>query len=287
MRRHPRGAASAVILLAFAVGCGALQTYRAVTIAIEQAAYNDALTASRAAQTEAGSAVSSAEAALAAAEITLTDSSGKVLSEDPRTALAEALDEAETQLEAAHTELVAAAEGIGAPTPASAFFSPGEGLRATTATLTGLTFDSAQDLTTVTDALAAPVQAVKDAVALWQADYDRLVSERYTNNTHATGWYPELDACLGSVDVTAHYGVPTIAEHWSCGGRDFPDDAGTIITLTGVHAGSYRVEGIAVMLNATRDSIADLPVGFDLLYQTCQNGQSTSMSFTGLTRVLS
>jgi hypothetical protein len=102
---------------------------------------------------------------------------------------------------------------------------------------------------------------------------------------HAAGWYPELDACLGSVDLTARYGVPTIAEHWSCGGRDFPDEAGTLITLTGLRAGTYRVEGIVAMLNQDTATTADLPRGFDLLYQTCQNGRSSSMSMTGLTKV--
>lgn len=64
--------------------------------------------------------------------------------------------------------------------------------------------------------------------------------------------------------------MPTIAERWSCGGKDFPDDAGTVIALTGVHAGTYRVDGVVAMLNADRNSTADLPHGFDLLYQTCQ-----------------
>ncbi|TFD45119.1 hypothetical protein E3T55_19010 [Cryobacterium frigoriphilum] len=285
MRRHPR-LTLAVLAIAFvAAASGGLQTYRAVTLASAQAAYNDSVASSLEAQASAGADVASAEAVLTAAETTLADSEGRVLSEEPRTTLAAALDVAETQLTAAHEELVAVEHGIDAPTTDAAFFSPGDGLRAGSAALTALHFEAATELTTITDALAGPVQAVNDAVALWQAEYDRMVSERYTNNTHATGWYPELDECIGSVDVTAHYGVPTIAEHWSCGGRDFPDDAGTIITLTGVHAGSYRVEGIAAMLNASRNSTSDLPQGFDLLYQTCQNGQSSSMSFTGLTRV--
>ncbi|MFC5931386.1 hypothetical protein D6T64_07990 [Cryobacterium melibiosiphilum] len=285
LRRHPAVAAVVLVIVLVAAGFGGLQTYRAVAIATAQAAYNEALAQSRAAQTSAGVDVASAEDVLTAAETTLTDSEGKVLSEDPRTALAAALDLAEDQLTAAHDELAAAEDGIDDPTTDTAYFAPGDGLRQGSATLAGLHFDAASELRSITDTLAGPVQAVTDAVALWQAEYDRMVSERYTNNTHATGWYPELDECIGSVDVTAHYGVPTIAEHWSCGGREFPDDAGTIITLTGVHAGSYRVEGIAKMLNANRDSTADLPQGFDLLYQTCQNGQSSSMSFTGLTRI--
>ncbi len=74
-------------------------------------------------------------------------------------------------------------------------------------------------------------------------------------------------------------------EHWSCGGISFPDDAGTMITLTGVHSGTYRVEGIVAMLSETRNSSADIPRGYDLVYQTCQNGISSTISFTALTRI--
>lgn len=285
MRGHSRVVPGALTLLAGVVIFGGLQTFRAVAVAIAQAEYTETLTTSRASQASAANAIARADAKIAAARVTLTDSAGKVLSEEPRAALAATLVLATTQVAAAREQLSFAKEGISATTTDPGYLSPGAGLRTVTATLTALQFDDATELTTLTDALASPVQAVKDAVALWQADFDRIVRERYTNNTHAIGWYPELDECVGSVDVTAHYGVPTIAEHWSCGGRDFPDDAGTIITLTGVHAGSYRVEGIAVTLNANRDSTKDLPRGFDLLYQTCQNGQSTSMSFTGLTRL--
>jgi hypothetical protein len=285
VRRHPALLAIALVMTLVAAGFGGLQTYRAATLASAQAVYDDALAASLAAQTRAGGAVESAEALLTAAETTLTESEGRVLTEEPRTALADALDLAEDQLTAAHEELLVATASIDDPTTDAAYFSAGDGLREGSVTLAALSFGAVTELTDITDALAGPVQAVNVAVALWQAEQDRIVDARYTNNTHASGWYPELDECIGSVDVTAHYGVPTIAEHWSCGGREFPDDAGTIITLTGVHAGSYRVEGIAKMLNASRDSTTDLPQGFDLLYQTCQNGQSSSMSFTGLTRI--
>jgi hypothetical protein len=296
---HPRVAVALFIVVLMVVGFGGVQGFRAITLANAQAAYDDALTASLSAQNSAVAHVAAAEAVLTAAEKVLTDSEGKVLSKEPRAKLAAALDLADSQLGAAHEELVAAERGLAAPTTDNAFFSPGDGLRRGSVTLATLSFADATELTIITDALAGPVRAVTAAMALWQAEHDRLqveqerlqaeqdiiASGRYTNNTHAIGWYPELDECVGSVDVTAQYGVPTIAEHWSCGGRNFPDDAGTIITLTGVHAGSYRVEGIAKMLNANRDSTEDLPQGFDLLYQTCQNGQSSTMSFTGLTRI--
>jgi hypothetical protein len=162
----------------------------------------------------------------------------------------------------------------------------GAGVRDDARALSAFDFGAAEGVDGVADELSAPVAAVTTAMAAWQAEQDRILRERYSNNVHATGWTPELDECIGSVDVTAHYqDVPTIAEHWSCGGKDFPDDAGTVITLTGVHAGTYRVDGIVAMLNANRNSTADIPRGFDLLYQTCQNGQSSTMSFTALTKI--
>jgi hypothetical protein len=32
-------------------------------------------------------------------------------------------------------------------------------------------------------------------------------------------------------------------------------------------------------------TVADIPHGYDLIYQTCQNGQSTTMSLTALTKL--
>lgn len=134
--------------------------------------------------------------------------------------------------------------------------------------------------------LVEPRAAIVLAVDAWTAEQERIVRERYVNTVWASGWYPELDACKGSVDLTARYdGVPTIAEHWSCGGREFPQEPGTLITLTGEHSGTYRVEGIQVLLNQATATTDEIPRGFDLIYQTCQNGQSSSMSMTGLTRV--
>ena len=282
---HARPRLTAALLVALLVigSAGALQSYRLIASSTAQAGYDSALAVSLAAQTAATSDVAAAQAVLADAGAVLSASAGRVLDEAPRTTLAAALGQAEADLRAAQEELDQA-DSIGTEADAS-FFAPGSGLRASTTALSGRDFDAADKLAGIADTLAAPMQAVTDAVALWQAEHDRIVAARYSNNTHAAGWYPELDRCIGSVDITAHYGVNTIAEHWSCGGRDFPDEAGTIITLTGLHAGTFRVEGIVAMLNASRDSPSDLPLGHDLLYQTCQNGQSSTMSFTALTRL--
>ena len=107
----------------------------------------------------------------------------------------------------------------------------------------------------------------------------------YSKNVWTSGFQDEIDQCNGAVDVTARYGPTTIAEHWSCGGRSFPTSVGATVTITGQRAGVYRVEGIVATLDVSEDSAADVPYGYDLLYQTCINGSSANMSFTALTRI--
>jgi len=259
---------------------------RTVSVSEAQNAYDAAALAFRAQQSTAVDTVSTGESALDDAIALLDESAGKVLDEQPRLDLAAAVDTVTLRLSAAAQELTAAEVAADASTSRSALFEMGPGIRDDAKVLTAFDFTAASGVQGVAEDLAAPVAAVVQAMADWQAEQDRILRERYTNTVHATGWTPELDECIGSVDVTAHYeNVPTIAEHWSCGGKDFPDDAGTVITLAGVHAGTYRVDGIVAMLNADRDSTADLPRGYDLLYQTCQNGYSGTMSFTALTRI--
>ncbi|GEP26873.1 MULTISPECIES: hypothetical protein [Cryobacterium] len=105
------------------------------------------------------------------------------------------------------------------------------------------------------------------------------------NRTDAdAGWQNEIDACQGAVDISAHYGVPVIAEHWSCGGSQFPRE-GSTITLTGAASGAFRVGPVTAVLNVATDTADNVPRGFDLLYQTCRNGSSATMTFTALTRI--
>ena len=258
---------------------------RAVSLSVAQSEYDAAAAAFRSAQAAAVRTVTDGESALDDAIATLAASEGKA-AEQPRLALAGAIDTATTSLSAAARELTAAESTAASAAATTTLFEMGAGVRDNARTLSAFDFGAATGADGVAEDLAAPVAAVAAAMAEWQAEQDRILRERYSNNVHATGWTLELDECIGSVDVTAHYqDVPTIAEHWSCGGKDFPDDAGTVITLTGVHAGTYRVDGIVVMLNADRDSTADIPRGYDLLYQTCQNGQSATMSFTALTKI--
>jgi hypothetical protein len=264
---------------------------RAVSLSAAQDQLAAAAAAFRAEQAAAVQTVTDGESALDAALATLAASEGKVLTEQPRTDLAAAIDSARNRLGPAAQELTTAETAADTTATSTAFFGPslfepGEGARANARALSAVDFQAAAGVTGIAAELAPPVAAVTQAIADWQAEQDRILAARYSNTVHAIGWTPELDQCIGSVDVTAHYEqVPTIAEHWSCGGKDFPDDAGTVITLEGVHAGTYRVDGIVAMLNAARHSTADVPRGYDLLYQTCQNGQSNTMSFTALTKL--
>ena len=260
---------------------------RAVSLSAAQGEYDAAAAVFRNDQAAAVRTVTAGESALDDAIATLAASEGKVVTEQPRLELADAIETATTRLSAAARELTAAESTAASSAASTALFEMGVGVRDNARALSAFDFDASTGVDGVAEDLAAPVAAVTAAMAVWQAEQDRILRDRYSNNVQATGWTPELDECIGSVDVTAHYqDVPTIAEHWSCSGKDFPDDAGTVITLTGVHAGTYRVDGIVVMLNADRDSTADIPRGYDLLYQTCQNGQSATMSFTALTKIV-
>jgi hypothetical protein len=107
----------------------------------------------------------------------------------------------------------------------------------------------------------------------------------HTEHVWATGFQHELDACKGSVDMTPSFGVAVIGEHWSCGGRAFPTAEGTTVTLTGVLTGTYRVGPVVAVLNQRTNTTSDVPRGHDLLYQTCQGGDNSRMSFTALQRI--
>jgi hypothetical protein len=271
-----------IIVVLLAAGIFALQAMRSAAQNQFDAAYKNFLGT----QSTVSAIVSSAETALAAAETTLADSAGKVMVDDSRVQLAAAIDTARQRIAATDTELATVESDADAATVQDAgFFTLGAGYREGADTLASYSVESAEALRTVPDELAGPVQAVVDAVAEWQAEQDRIIAARYNNHVHAVGWIAELDECKGSVDLSAQYGTAAIAEHWSCGGKNFPDEPGQIITLSGERSGTYRVEGIIKMLNQHTATTADIPHGYDLLYQTCQNGQSTTMSLTALTRI--
>ncbi|WP_350348904.1 hypothetical protein ABIQ69_02905 [Agromyces sp. G08B096] len=98
------------------------------------------------------------------------------------------------------------------------------------------------------------------------------------------GWGDQsaVDACAGSVFFDV-YGGAGLAEHWHCGGSEFPTWAGAIIEIPGY--GLYRSEGIAAVLDAYVNTTEDLPTGFDLFYQTCLGGDTSRLAIIGLTRI--
>jgi hypothetical protein len=97
-----------------------------------------------------------------------------------------------------------------------------------------------------------------------------------------TGFQAELDACRGSVDMTPSFGTAVIGEHWSCGGSSFPRAEGSTVVLSGALVGTYRVGPVVAVLDQHVDRIEDVPQGYELLYQTCIDGDNTRMSFTHL-----
>ena len=230
--------------------------------------------------------VNAASAHLVAARIALRDSAGRVLDNQPRVELAAAISAVRTGVSEVTSDVASARRTATVDAPADGgLFETGATVRAAARQLETLSFSDSDTTLAQAESLDASVAAVTAAVAAWQAEQDRISGSRYSNHVHASGWLDELDECAGSVDLTERYGVPTIAEHWSCGGRDFPDEAGEVITLTGELAGTYRVGGIVSMLNQRTATTSDLPRGHDLVYQTCQNGNSATMSFTALTRI--
>lgn len=129
-----------------------------------------------------------------------------------------------------------------------------------------------------------PLAIIAGLPTIVAAEMTGAASVDYSAVVWTAGWQGEIDACRGAVDVGDHYGTPVIAEHWFCGGSLFPGE-GSTITLTGAVTGTFRVGPVAVVLNAATDNAAAIPHGFDLLYQTCRDGSSATMSFTQLNRI--
>lgn len=221
-----------------------------------------------------------------AAQLVHHDSGGTVLDETARRSLAVALEESAVRELEARAELAGATELLDHAAAADrSVIALGMPLRAAGASLGAQQFSDVERFAESVSDLDDPIAAVAAAVDAWHTEQERILRERYTNHVWTAGWTAELDACRGSVDLSAHYGIAAIAEHWSCGGKDFPDEPGTLITLTGVHAGTYRVEGIVKMLDQRVATIEDLPKGHELVYQTCQDGQPSTMSLTALSRI--
>ena len=269
--------------------------------------------------------IDSARADIAAAELAWQSSAATIGQSAARTELRLRIDTGLNRVDHAVRELDRANTTSDFSRASAEHFVSRPDLATQTAVLAGIRFDRATALADLQLSLTASERVVAEAVAAWHVEQARLAAEEaarveaaraeaarlqaeqatrpaaaqgagvgrpagaatsvsFSKLVWTAGWQHEIDACQGAVDIGAHYGVPVIAEHWSCGGSRFPRE-GSTITLTGAASGVYLVGSVAAVLNVATDTAEDVPRGFDLLYQTCINGSSATMSFTALTRV--
>jgi hypothetical protein len=130
------------------------------------------------------------------------------------------------------------------------------------------------------EAAAAVAQA-----AAAQAAAAAALARQYTINVWTVGFQNEIDACRGAVDMSRRDGFRDIAEHWSCGGSTFPRTPGSIVRLTGLDAGTYRVIGLVATLDAFTALTDQVPDGYQILFQTCLNGDSHTTEFFAMQQI--
>ena len=128
------------------------------------------------------------------------------------------------------------------------------------------------------EAAAAAAKAAAEAAA-------EAAARDHAVNIWTTGFQAQVNACRGGVDMTAHYGMRIVAEHWSCGGSSFPTAPGSIVTFTGLDAGTYRVIGLAAVLDAYTAHTYQVPHNYQMLYQTCRGGDSHYTEFIALQQI--
>lgn len=124
-------------------------------------------------------------------------------------------------------------------------------------------------------------EQLQRAEAVARAAVARAAAAVYQERVWTSGFQAQINACRGAVDLTATYGVAVIGEEWGCGGSRFPAE-GKLVRLSGVRAGLFRVGPVVAVLNAYKDSTANIPRGYGLLYQTCRNGNAHTETFTEL-----
>ena len=129
---------------------------------------------------------------------------------------------------------------------------------------------------------AAAAAAAANAAVIAAA---QAAARTHTVNIWTTGFQTQVNACRGGVDMTAHYGMRIVAEHWSCGGGSFPTAPGTVVRFTGLDAGTYRVIGVAAVLDAYVAHTYQVPHNYQMLYQTCRGGDSHYTEFIALQQV--
>lgn len=147
------------------------------------------------------------------------------------------------------------------------------------------------DLSAMTSRLTAAERAVNSSIAERTLHLQQIAAAAqaasasyYHETVWASGFQTQIDACRGAVNLSANYHVNVIGEEWQCGGSRFPR-AGALVQLTGIMSGLYRVGPVVAVLNAYVDHTSDIPRGYDLLYQTCLNGDAHTETFTELSPV--
>jgi hypothetical protein len=138
----------------------------------------------------------------------------------------------------------------------------------------------------------ATVSLYSTSAALLRMALDRTQREvrqakaRFTLNVWTSSrLQASVNACRGGVAWQGNYASPTVVEHWLCGGSAFPRKAGAVVTLTGYHAGTYRVIGIVKQFDAFRSTFRVVPSGYTLLFQTCMNNSAHTTILIGLAPV--
>jgi hypothetical protein len=145
--------------------------------------------------------------------------------------------------------------------------------------------DAAPERALLAEQAAEAAAAAAAAAQAAAAAATRAAAAGHTVNVWTTGFQAQVNACRGGVDMTAHYGMRIIAEHWSCGGSSFPTAPGSIVTLTGLDAGRYRVIGLVATLDAYTAHTYQVPHNYQMLYQTCRGGNSHYTEFIALSRI--
>lgn len=106
----------------------------------------------------------------------------------------------------------------------------------------------------------------------------------YTEYVAYVGWQDEIDACQGSV-LLSRISTRVVAEHWSCGGSNFPRTTGAIVTFTGQVSGTYRVVGMSKAYQYGNNKESGLPKGYDLMFQTCLYGDAQNTRYILLEKI--
>ncbi|WP_130177939.1 hypothetical protein [Cryobacterium sp. SO1] len=166
--------AAAAVVLVLAV----VLVVRGVSLAAAQGDYAAAAALFQSDQARAVQTVTDGETSLDEAIALLAASEGRVLTEQPRLELADAIDAATARLSAAAQELTAAQSTAAAGSAAPALFELGAGVRENARALSAFDFGAAEGVDGVAGDLAAPVAAVTTAMAAWQAEEDRILRGR-------------------------------------------------------------------------------------------------------------